>query len=578
MTSGGARPGPALPPPPPFAPPVGPPARRRSRAGAVLVVLSLVVAAAISATSIIRLPVLNTGGDAEAYLPEGESLTWLAGGPHPVSVQTQVRTSSAPGALGPPEFKDTTGFESMVSWTVTTSIDEQVPGEPDRTLGLRLMARTTDDGLRLGALRRSRGPDVAGDGSFRFEPGVLELPADVVAGSAWVTAGDVYSGERPIGAYRLERIAEPAPELGQGCLRVRTTGDLLTGAMPWPIVTEGWCAGRGRVELDAGGGPLRAAPRPDLSMPSLPGPEVWPRLNRPRDVIEGTVDELAPIGPEAVAVATVDTPGLTVRRRSGEGWSTAGWLGIGQVVSLVPAGGFAVAATLQRRLWAVDGFGRPLWVAELPDLPADAPQQVGSAIVVTTLDGSTSALDRATGRELWRTETPDAVRMAVADGVVAVAAEDRMEGFALADGTPRWRIELGDDNPFWLIGAGDRVLVANRAGVSALDPITGNEVWSLPGYPRAGAAAAGIVVVAGDELVTAVAASDGAERWRAPVSAASALAMDADGRVLVGAPGGTRLIADGSELVAWPELAAPTLIAGPSPYLIIQRAAKELAP
>ena len=50
------------------------------------------------------------------------------------------------------------------------------------------------------------------------------------------------------------------------------------------------------------------------------------------------------------------------------------------------------------------------------------------------------------------------------------------------------------------------------------------------------------------------------------------------GRVLVGGPGGTRLMADGSELAAWPELAAPTLIAGPSPYLIIQRAAKELAP
>lgn len=137
-------------------------------------------------------------------------------------------------------------------------------------------------------------------------------------------------------------------------------------------------------------------------------------------------------------------------------------------------GGLVYLATLEgggpgtRRLHAVDvATGERVWVVPSPgDAPAFAPALADDRAIVSGEDGSVTAMDPATGQQLWRYDAPGVVETvaAIADGVVYVASNG---GLALAldaaTGTELWRVPI-EGIPYGITVTGELVLVGTTSG------------------------------------------------------------------------------------------------------------------
>lgn len=174
------------------------------------------------------------------------------------------------------------------------------------------------------------------------------------------------------------------------------------------------------------------------------------------------------------------------------------------------ANGIVVAATLAGRIFAVDqGSGKLRWSLQtgpaLPantspaggwDLWASSPVIVGSTVVIGAPDGGVYALDLATGKQAWRSQTNGRVRAtpSVHDGTVIVGSwGGRVYALDLATGRERWvhRTE-GDTLDSKKFGFDRRAVQSSAAivdgsvyfgsrdgAVYALDEATGKRRWRV---------------------------------------------------------------------------------------------------
>jgi outer membrane protein assembly factor BamB len=243
------------------------------------------------------------------------------------------------------------------------------------------------------------------------------------------------------------------------------------------------------------------------------------------------------------------------------------------------ARGLVVAATLDGRIFAVDeSSGRLHWSlrtgAPLPyntapaggwDLWASSPVIAGSTVVIGSPDGGVHALDLATGKRQWRTQTNGRVRAtpAVRDGTVVIGSwGGRVYGLDLKTGSERWvhhtEGDTLDSSKFgfdrravqssaaiahgsvyvgsrdgavyaldaatgrrrwrvshrgsWVIGSPavhqGKVFIGSSDGhfIHALDAETGREIWNLP----TGSNVLASPLVVGNAIVTATARTDAA--------------------------------------------------------------------
>jgi outer membrane protein assembly factor BamB len=180
------------------------------------------------------------------------------------------------------------------------------------------------------------------------------------------------------------------------------------------------------------------------------------------------------------------------------------------------------------------------------------PLLLDGKIYLGTDDGSLVCLDAGTGKELWRYATRGAIwHPPVGWGELILFANDADHVYALERATGKWRWQYERETPeeYTVRGhggvavAGDRVYAGFADGnLVALAAASGDPVWvrSLAASETQFVDVDTTPVVDGEIIyvasasggVWAIDAKDGSERWRAPITGASGIAMDG-GRLYV---------------------------------------------
>lgn len=212
----------------------------------------------------------------------------------------------------------------------------------------------------------------------------------------------------------------------------------------------------------------------------------------------------------------------------------------------------------------------------LPETPTGAWTQHGAN------GANTSAPNAAVpshGNLAWTSEAFTRWQPAVSDGTVYTTNFDPShEGSAIAfdaqDGTEKWRTTLDASGENATVVVDDRCIVAYNAELVALDPQTGEQLWTQPtnGFEHLVAdEATGTVLVASETGIEAFRAADGTKRWETYTATRLACAPAVNDRRVFAVgdvDGSPSLVAftleDGSErwrskLTATPESAAPVV-------------------
>jgi outer membrane protein assembly factor BamB len=110
--------------------------------------------------------------------------------------------------------------------------------------------------------------------------------------------------------------------------------------------------------------------------------------------------------------------------------------------------GHLYGAGVDRKVYAVDlETGEVRWSSRLSGLVAGGVLVSGDTLFVASSrpEGRVYALDRGTGRRIWRAKTgPVAAPLALADGTLLVSSQrGQLLGLAPSDGSVRWRRSMG---------------------------------------------------------------------------------------------------------------------------------------
>jgi outer membrane assembly lipoprotein YfgL len=174
---------------------------------------------------------------------------------------------------------------------------------------------------------------------------------------------------------------------------------------------------------------------------------------------------------------------------------------------------------------------RQAWSAQVGKV--DFPLAVavnGTTATLAASDGSVSALDTASGRELWRTSAGAPLAAGVgSDGTTAAVVTRNNDLVAFSNGKEAWRQKLTVLSYTAPLVAGARVFVlgADRS-VAAFDGATGRRLWTQarPGEPLV-LRQSGVMLAVADTLVvgqggrlTGLNPLNGSVRWEAPVAIA----------------------------------------------------------
>lgn len=334
---------------------------------------------------------------------------------------------------------------------------------------------------------------------FAYVPALVELPAEVVPGQSWSSAGS--AGDEL--DYRSDLRSTAAPD---GCLQVDGTLRYLTkaGARSRILgVSRTWCPGRGLVAASESSADLRTvATRTDRpaprATPTTDTPIRWrdPRSWTPQSLDTVSINPVFGEGPMNGATASAITPvrtasGLVVRALSAPGdlvattpktlqtW-TSTWRAHpgGAIMTLTAFGNVVVVTTSERQLVGYSDTGVRLWQFALDELAPTAPVRVSEThAVLVDLSGDVRRFDLVTGLVDW-------TRNVGSDVSVAPAA-----------------------------GSG-LVVVADRSYlVTALDAVTGDERWTEPLDVKGLAVVGDLVVAVQDQTAHALEVDSGRHRW-----------------------------------------------------------------
>ena len=340
--------------------------------------------------------------------------------------------------------------------------------------------------------------EVSTDGrvSTIFKGGVLVLPADVHAGSAWTSSGTVVAiTDGKPGAsfpYTSKGTAVSPSDAGLaagGCLDVTVVHTIQGASDP---STRTWCPGRGIVRFDIHARGYAIGAPPATSYPITQDPFDWTRLDsaatstmsltgasllapqyvsRPGVLPDGTVVAGLKTGNDVVAINPTATGTLdhTVWR------SHPG----GVILTCVTLGQVSVATTSERRIVAYGPTGVVQWIVASPDSVNQPAIAFGGQVVVTSVDGTVMALDPSTGHQGWRTKMPSelAVRPAASGDTMVVIDENGTTVAFGTDGHERWRSTEFPASAYAISGG---VVVVNERGASTVrgyDLATGNKLW-----------------------------------------------------------------------------------------------------
>ncbi|GAA3621261.1 outer membrane protein assembly factor BamB family protein [Microlunatus ginsengisoli] len=578
--------------------PAGRPARsRRSRSPliVILVVLALVAGAIVVANGLGR---PHGGSAAIRYVPRDGAVGWAerssAGAPaEPVVVE------SARYAAGE--------LRAALDFTLATQVLAPVGGS---YVGKDFWRTTTTSATGSDQPQQIRVYALGGDVTLIaeswpgrgmvFDPGVVELPAEVAVGSHWTSSGSAGTDADYAASFSASAAAGECLRVA-GELRLTTkTGELRSRTVSDKL----WCHDRGIVDVSETADDVTvtltstgriAAPEGISTTPTAP--PAWPEAGGWRSVTaksvsvdptfgEGPITAVPALLPpvvtaggrifraaagaeDVVAFAPyVDGPGDPARR-----WRSLWRLHPGgSVLSVAAFGDVVTVSTSLRQLVGYRDDGVRLWSVDLDELAFAAPVRLSAdSLAVVDLAGSVRAVDISSGAVRWRSSTPGDVGTAPVAGAGLVVVADRsgaVSAFDAADGRSRWQLEI--DQYLGAAPAGDAVLLVGEQTVQAVAPADGRRRWMRPyrGTFRSISAAAGGAVLTGrtgSQLLTAdgrardlprsyavVTAEPGTGPGRRFVGWADTRAdlLDADGTVLAGREIPPLSVVDGQRLVA----------------------------
>jgi outer membrane protein assembly factor BamB len=161
------------------------------------------------------------------------------------------------------------------------------------------------------------------------------------------------------------------------------------------------------------------------------------------------------------------------------------------------------------------------WSRDLDSPLSTLPILVGGLIIVGDQGSELVAFDARTGEERWRTTGDGSFSgtPAAADGTLVVADAAGILAVDAVTGAPRWRREILSEAPRLVIDEGIVYLGTTDGAVKGLDLATGEDRWSWQGdhslSVRLDAVADGVAYAnPNDGQVIAIELADGSERWR----------------------------------------------------------------
>jgi outer membrane protein assembly factor BamB len=336
---------------------------------------------------------------------------------------------------------------------------------------------------------------------YVYRPALVELPADVRAGSRWSGSGSA----NDVLDYRSEF---RAVEAGDGCLEV--TGEvryLSKQGQSGPLVNlaRTWCSGRGMVSATESYGEvvtrtyLGTGPTPQVRTTTdsplrWHTPQGWVahRYNTisvdptfGQESMSGSPKSLAPVRTESGLVVRAtdsvnDLIAITPKTRTE-------WVSVwrshvpGSVLTMRAFGDVILVATSARKILAYTDLGIRLWQLDLDEIaPAPIVRVSDTDVVVVDLAGEVRRLTIATGTLVWQHSLGSDVTVGPAVGHGVVVAMDRggtVTALDEATGDRRWTVELEGLAAGFV---GDALVVLQDQTAHGLDPATGKRRWLRP--------------------------------------------------------------------------------------------------
>jgi outer membrane protein assembly factor BamB len=336
---------------------------------------------------------------------------------------------------------------------------------------------------------------------YVYRPALVELPADVRAGSRWSGSGSASDALD----YRSEF---SAAEASDGCLLV--AGDvryLSKQGQSGPLVhlERTWCPSRGVVLASEGSGSvvtktsLGTGPTPQIrSTTSAPlrwtAPDRWvehgydtisidPTFGK--GAMSGSPKQLAPVRTESglVVRATSSLHDLiAVTPKTPTEWVSAWRSHVpGEILTLQAYGDVILVSTSARQLLAYSDLGTRLWQLDLEEIaPGPMVRVSDTDVVVVDLAGEVRRLAITTGALAWQHRLGSDVTVAPAVGKGVVVAMDRggtVTALDEATGEKKWTADLEGLAAGFV---GDVVVVLQDQTAHGLDPATGKRRWLRP--------------------------------------------------------------------------------------------------
>jgi hypothetical protein len=388
---------------------------------------------------------------------------------------------------------------------------------------------------------------------YVYRPALVELPANVQAGSQWSGSGSA----NDILDYRSEF---QAAEASDGCLEV--TGEvryLSKQGQPGPLVhlERTWCPGLGMVRTTESSGDvvlttsLGTGPTPQVRTTTetplrWTAPERW--VEHGYNIVSadptfgtgpmsGSPKSLAPVRTESGLVVRAtsslnDLIALTPKTRTE--WVSAWRSHVpGEILTMHAFGDVILVATSTRQLLAYTDLGIRLWQVDLDEIaPAPMVRVSDTDVVVIDLAGVVRRLAITTGAVAWQHSLGSDVTIAPAVGHGLVVAMDRggtVTALDQATGGKKWTVELEGLAAGFV---GDTLVVLQDQTAHGLDPATAERRWLRPFFGTFTELAP-----LGDRLVLA--------------TESSTVLLDRTGRVTSRLPGYLRLTAATDRMVGW---------------------------
>lgn len=321
-------------------------------------------------------------------------------------------------------------------------------------------------------------------------PGRLVVPANPRPGATWNQSGKVVTPRNPAKNPADYTFSGRVDDAGGGCLMISTTEQRSTGEKIEQKVVR--CPGRGVVrdqtdKLEA----VPLEPVKDITTATVTRPLTQQPVTHELVRVANKV-----AGYPAAGMASVEGSIVLANQLSHELiWamlSKKGQLFVpfvrkpgGDIMTVAGFGHVVVAATSQKRLVAYGPLGQRLWTAPTDDIVHTIVRLDDRTVVTRSFTGVLTAIDLATGRQVWRHDLPI--------------------------GAPTEPIVVGD---------GDKCLVATvDASVFCLDPATGKRRWGWSQASRidaSGGTDGVVVVVDSTGRVTGRSVADGRELWTRP--------------------------------------------------------------